>query len=226
MHPLADDYPDFSPYHYAADDPITNVDEDGLDPISSLAQLACPGVKAALLTTFDLVHIGVTAAMNIGRIAVVQEVRGLTTTSVQVGNLTAITLRGSSDAYKSATTLGILGRNNLSSYKTPEEKAAYLRGRLIGDAAAAAQGSGEVPTGGGMALTTGLETLGWGVVAGAAVSAHGYTTELLATKDAAICMKELYELSATGSTPEIKPYKELKKEPQLVEVFAFAVRSC
>ena len=32
--PLADDFPEFSGYQYAANDPIMNIDEDGLDPIS------------------------------------------------------------------------------------------------------------------------------------------------------------------------------------------------
>ena len=39
--PLTDDYPALSSYHYALNDPITNIDEDGLSGLSVVQQVAC-----------------------------------------------------------------------------------------------------------------------------------------------------------------------------------------
>ncbi len=39
LDPLADDYPLYTPYQYAGNDPIANIDLDGLEPLDALRSL-------------------------------------------------------------------------------------------------------------------------------------------------------------------------------------------
>jgi hypothetical protein len=119
----------------------------------------------------------------------------------KIGSTTAhlalIAAKGTRDALYNANTIGFydaFGGNHLSSYDDDYEKAAYLRGRLAGDAIASAQSAHEINIGGGTALATGFETVGVGAAAGGALATHGLGMGVTATADAAWTLKQLYKL--------------------------------
>ena len=47
--PLSDDYDALTPYHYAANDPVGNSDEDGLGVISDVGMVACAGTNSSFV---------------------------------------------------------------------------------------------------------------------------------------------------------------------------------
>lgn len=129
LDPLTNDYPELTPYQYASNEPIANVDMDGLEKYLSLEPVV---IKATLKSA--------------------PKVTNLTTKIIE--RLSLITARGVSDALVNANTFGLsdaMGNNHLDFYESSDEKIAYLRGRLGGDAIAAAQGSSEVDGGVGAA---------------------------------------------------------------------------
>jgi RHS repeat-associated protein len=71
--PLTDDYPALSGYHYALNDPITNIDEDGLSALSPVQQVACwAGQSAALvglMNTLRTVEQIASISVNVAKIA-------------------------------------------------------------------------------------------------------------------------------------------------------------
>ena len=127
-------------------------------------------------------------------------------------SLAGIYTRGTSDALYNANTIGLydaFGGNHLNSYDDPYEQQAYLKGRLGGDAIATAQSAAEINVGGGVALSTGIETVGVGAAAGGALALHGAGMGATAAADAGWSLKKLYQLnisttaaSDVGSTPK------------------------
>jgi hypothetical protein len=109
-------------------------------------------------------------------------------------DLAIISTRGLRDALVHAHTFGLFGNDNSDDYLIPNQKAAYWRGRLVGDATAIAMGHGEMRTGGGIALATGGETLGLGALGGAAVAGYGGSAVYNATRDAAATTQKLATL--------------------------------
>ncbi len=54
MDPLTDDYPHYTPYQYAGNEPIANVDLDGLEPLPSIVK---PGTWFNLPQTLSTINI-------------------------------------------------------------------------------------------------------------------------------------------------------------------------
>ncbi len=135
LDPLTDDYPHYTPYQYAGNEPIANVDLDGLEEYQVLETVVIKGISKKAAST------GASLATKLAT------------------RLSLIALQGTSDAIVNANTIGVsdglFGTNRLDSYDNASEKSAYLRGRLVGDAAALAQSGAEMNAGGGIALTTG-----------------------------------------------------------------------
>jgi RHS repeat-associated protein len=177
LDPLTDDYPELTNYQYASDEPIANVDMDGLEAYQTLEPVI---IKASIKSA--------------------SKATGLATKVIE--RLSLITARGVSDALVNANTFGLsdlMGNNHLDSYENPDDKAAYLRGRIGGDALAAAQGSSEVEGGTGAALTTGIVTGGVGAAAGLFIGLHGAGVGGTAAYDAAWALKKLYQLDASAN---------------------------
>lgn len=62
LDPLTFEYPFMTPYQYASNDPIANIDIDGLEGCKILAQVACPGVTQHMST----LAANIIAGMNMG----------------------------------------------------------------------------------------------------------------------------------------------------------------
>jgi RHS repeat-associated protein len=124
----------------------------------------------------------------------------------------AIVLRGSSNAFANANSMGIsdhlwgfLCTDNLDDYSTDYDKSLYLNGRILGDVAAAFQGAVEVSGGLGAAAAAGkvafasggTTTVGSGITAiGAlAVAGHGALNGKAAAEDLAWSLKKLAGLN-------------------------------
>ncbi len=192
LDPLTDDYPFLTPYQYASNDPVTNVDVDGLEgQIVTWAQ----GVQSGE----DVFHNSLESVTVTFRpvAAAAKSAKGLSSAA----RIAQIVARGAADALANANSLGlydIFGGNHLSSYGEPQEQAAYLRGRVAGDVAAGAQATNEIEAGGGVALTTGVETVGFGAIVGGAIALHGAGAGAVAVVDAAKSLKILYQLNITA----------------------------
>jgi RHS repeat-associated protein len=197
LDPLTWDYPELTNYQYASNDPISNIDIDGLEGGSAVS------------FTYDIAK----TASNFTFAPRVAAATASTATKVGTSVLTRlalITARGVSDALYNANTLGFydaFGGNHLSSYSDEYEQAAYLRGKLGGDAIATAQSITEINTGGGIALSTGIGTAGVGAAAGGALAAHGVAMGATAAADAGWALKKLYQLniSSTAAGDALSP---------------------
>ncbi|MDR3715623.1 MAG: hypothetical protein P4L51_22665 [Puia sp.] len=127
------------------------------------------------------------------------------------------------------------GGNHLSSYEDTYEQAAYLHGRMVGDAAGMVQGGQEITNGGAFALAT-AETGGGAIAGGGAL--HGAGMELVASKDIAWSLARLYQLnfaavsdgssstnqnqSPTGPTNSQSKPVNFSKTPKATELRAWA----
>jgi RHS repeat-associated protein len=225
MDPLTDDYPFLSQYNYAGNDPVTNIDVDGLfgaiastaDVGIQLKEVVIVGYKTArtssMLTSLAASVVSVTIKVAISASNFINKC----ITSEQAGAganrwaayLKQVAGRGSADALLNANELGLydlFGGNHVDTYATIEEKEAYLRGRIAGDAVSMVQGGIEIQSGGGTAAATGIETAGVGALAGGALALHGLGTAGIAANDAAASMAKLIELEAilkaSGGTGE------------------------
>ena len=199
LDPLTDDYPELTPYQYASNDPITNIDIDGLE--GGLSVLG----KSSTLENITITSITRSASNASGVVRLTVD-------------LSLIATRGAADAIKNANSFGLhdyFGGNHLDEYKNIEEKKAYLRGRISGDAIAIAQGGSEFNAGSGTA-GAGLAT-GPGAVfittGGVLVAVHGGAVGLTATSDAAWAIKQLYKLniSSGGTTGRNKASSDAPK---------------
>ncbi len=198
LDPLTDDYPDVSPYHYAGNEPIGNIDFMGLGVETGLTSATAKSLQSVVVT---------------GTRAAVQTTASVSGSLLRVGlagvlagsRLGAIKARGMSDALYNANTIGLhdaFGGNHLNDYSDFYEQEAYLQGRIAGDILSIAQGVSEGQWGGGVAITTGIETAGVGAAAGLVVALHGVGVSAIATADIAnstLALKKLYQLNASGA---------------------------
>ncbi len=230
LDPLSDDFPMLTPFQYASDDPISNIDLDGLEAALStsfstaqvLGQVVVTPVRTAttaatvtstLKTIVNLTSIAVNSAMIASNI-----INGhLNTKSAGNGGpgyqayLQLVATRGALDAIANANTVGLydlFGGNHTDDYNTPEIKAAYLRGRLVGDAFSMAQGDIEIKGGLTAAVATGGETLGVGAAGGVVVALHGAGTGAVATNDAVWTIAKLVKLGVVlKATPPASTFE-------------------
>jgi len=228
LDPFSDDYASMTPFQYASNDPIANIDLDGLEGALStsfstaqvLGQVVVTPVRTAtaastvtstLKTIVNFTSIAVNSAMIASNI--INHV-----SSGPAGNggpkyqayLQLVATRGALDAIANANSLGLydlFGGNHTESYSTPEEQAAYLRGRLVGDAFSMAQGDFEIKGGLTAAAVTGGETLGVGAAGGAVVALHGAGTGAVATNDAVWTFARLAKVTVVLKAASAKPPK-------------------
>jgi hypothetical protein len=197
LDPWTDYYPNVSPYHYAGNEPIGNIDFLGLGVETGLTSATAKSLQGVVVT---------------GTRAAVQTTASLSSSILRIGlaganaasRLGLITARGASDALYNANTVGLydaFGGNHLNEYSVFDEQEAYLKGRLGGDAIAIAQGASEVLSSGGIA-TTGVVTVGVGAAAGLVVGLHGTGVAAVATSDIIktnAALKQLYQLNASAA---------------------------
>ncbi|MFT3748127.1 MAG: RHS repeat-associated core domain-containing protein [Agriterribacter sp.] len=227
MDPLADGNSDFSPYSYAANDPIGNIDYLGLDPISALSTTA---ETAITLSTVTITAVKATSTA-ISTVSLASKIISITSITLQVANTAcnlinssittsgvgsvdpgrrfAIESRGFNHAFRSALTLGMsewFTSDPLKDYSTDQEKLWYLQGRLKGDAAAAAFSLAETDVGTGGLVTTGAT--GVGAVVSGGVIAHGMAVSIKTGIDIALTWEKIYKLNMAGSSGSLsKSYK-------------------
>jgi RHS repeat-associated protein len=193
--PLADNYPDLSPYQYAGNEPIGNIDFMGLGIETGLTAGTAKMLEGVIVGGGKA--LGKTAASFTSSLA-----RAVFTGANQAGRLALIAARGVSDALYNANTIGLydaFGGNHLDEYTDPYEQQAYLKGRQSGDILAIAQGAIEVKAGASIAITTGIETAGIGAAGGAVVGLHGTGVSATAVSDLAWCVKKLYQLNISST---------------------------
>ncbi|MDR3715621.1 MAG: hypothetical protein P4L51_22655 [Puia sp.] len=155
-------------------------------------------------TTAKIVQASISIANNICR-----------TIAAQAGAAhPLIATQGAADALANANTVGlydVFGGNHLSSYEDTYEQAAYLHGRMVGDAAGMVQGGQEITSGGAFALAT-AET-GGGAIAGGSVALHGAGMELVASKDIAWSLARLYQLNFAAVSDGSSEPKDQSSSP-------------
>lgn len=70
LDPLTDDYPELTPYQYASDEPIANVDVDGLEKFTSLTPVVVQGAKKSVpLATTNVFKLSTKIIPTLGNIA-------------------------------------------------------------------------------------------------------------------------------------------------------------
>ncbi|RFS21146.1 hypothetical protein DVR12_17580 [Chitinophaga silvatica] len=176
--PLAKSYPFNSVYAYAENSPINFVDLDGLEKLSQ-----------QYLNSID--------NNNGPRLKVIKEDK----------SLSQIAARGGFDAALNANSLGISDytgvTDHLNEYQKPDEREAYIRGRIGGGVASAVQGLFEISGGASGGLATAGPTLGGGAIVGAGVVAHGFVVGSYAMADIGKMLAQLRQLnSSSGESPE------------------------
>jgi hypothetical protein len=186
---LTDNYPDLTPYQYASDEPIANIDIDGLEG-QNVAAASLNGAEAAIVTP------------SAGQL--MRKASSMAASAVEKlsGNLAVIAARGAIDAMANANSLGsydffvsVVSHPHIEDYSTLDEQDAYLDGQFKGYVGAALQGMSEVDIGGG-AAALGFATGGVGTVGAGVVVIHGVAVTAIATADAVKIMKQLYLLRA------------------------------
>ena len=201
-----------SPYTGMGNDPTNSIDPSGGDvlPIglvfkvgSSAAQAG--GTAAQVLGTVSRGVNVFQAALSVTSIIFhAATILGNNVGTQGVGDRDRIYARGLNDAYWGAFTLGIseLFGTNLSDYRDPYDQAAYLRGRLAGDALAVVQSATEIESGGGAALGGLASGPGAAVIStgGAVALSHGAAMGYRATSDAAWVTAKLIKLNLSLKT--------------------------
>ena len=210
--PIAESYASLSPYLYAYNDPIRNVDVDGLfgegilsksfETAQWLTQAVVTPARAASATSVltGLARLTTTfTGLAIQGVVVASNVLNTSITTAPAGDHDAIYRRGRSDALLNANLLGIpnllhnlpwplgQGHDPLDDYDNDADRQAYLDGRANGDGWALAQATAEVEGGSGIA-GAGLGTgPGAAVIStgGLIVAGHGAGVGAAATADAA-----------------------------------------
>mgnify|MGYP001557636762 CR=1 FL=1 len=236
LDPLTDYYPFYTPFQFAGNDPIANVDIDGLEPGGAVGGAA--SAMGGFTYTYNAgtsLFLGpaahaISAAATSGK-GVLNLISSLTSilvkTSVATCNIintsfntegigpgerALINARGFSDALYNANVFGLydlFGGNHLKEYSDPEDQKSYLTGRLLGDAAAVGFSLTEIESGGGTALATAIETGGVGALIGIGIAIHGAGTGSVAANDAVWVLQKLYKLSSasSGTVAEVVPKK-------------------
>lgn len=157
--PLSRDYPWNSPYAFSENDPINFIDLEGLEKSPTAAQMTQVISKAARL------------GMSTGRDLLIFTIGY----GESIMNANSI---GAFDGYK-----GFTGTETIHKFASIRDQRMYTAGRITGDVAAMIQGGSQMKFGGGLALTTGGETLGAGAVAGGVVALHGAGVGITAELD-------------------------------------------
>lgn len=226
--PLTDRNSFFSPYAYAENDPIGNIDFLGLDAVSTLVsglsttadkaitlgEIAITAVRSSSQVTSIAGKIISTTTIVLSSVAAVSNVINTEMGTAGVGpgdpaRLAGIRIRGTGDAALNAQLLGLydlFGGNHLDGYTTVEERRAYLEGRVLGDAGVLGLTIPRMLQGLTAAGVTAGETLGLGGVAGLAYAAHAGAAGQAAIQDAVVSLQKLYQLNmAANSTPSPPP---------------------
>jgi RHS repeat-associated protein len=162
--PLKDEFPWNSPYAFAENDVINNIDLDGAEKLS----------KDELL---EFQKWNDTRLKQIGRNL----------------HLQLIALRGASDAVFNASFLGLpdlFSGTNLGDYTDVAEQEAYLRGRIGGDIGYQLFALSEIGSGGGIAGGSG----GTLAIAGGAVALHGVAGGATALFDLGWSVRKLLDV--------------------------------
>jgi len=216
MDPLTDYYSFFSPYLYAANEPIGNIDFMGMGPetgltaatakvIGEVVVKAAARTATAVATTANVLSRVISISTTIIQTSIsVANIINSSITTTQVGDRALIVARGSADAILNANTVGLTdffgSTSNLDDYSDPDDQAAYLEGRLLGDAFVMAQSAAEISgglkVGGSLALTSG----GTSAIAGGVVIVHGVAIRAVAINDAAWATAKLLKLNASAKT--------------------------
>jgi RHS repeat-associated protein len=225
--PLTDYFPFLTPYQYASCEPIANIDLDGLESVGSIGGATsvardfayvyqAASTSMMWITPIVRTASGVSAGSNIlSTVISISSIviqTSITVTNAinngintkQAGDRALIVARGSADAILNANTFGLTdffgSTSNLGDYSEPDDQAAYLEGRLLGDAFVMAQSaaeiSGGIKVGGSLALTSG----GTSAIAGGAVIVHGVAIRAVAMNDAAWATAKLLQLNASAKT--------------------------
>ena len=157
--PLARDYPWNSPYAFSENDPINFIDLEGKEKSPTAAQMEIILAKVGEL-------------------------------SKSTGEDLTIFMLGVAESLLNANTLGAfdLGKGltdneSINKFEEIRDKRLYTAGRIAGDLLAMSQSGTQITYGHGIALTTGLETVGAGAVVGEVVAAHGLGVGIAADID-------------------------------------------
>jgi RHS repeat-associated protein len=190
--PLYKDYSMYTPYQYANNSPIGQIDVDG--------EVGKPSIYKRLRDVYETL------------------LKKLDKKSVEY----AILIRGASNALVSANTLtisdhlpGAWNTDNVNDYRSDYHKSLYLLGRIGGDALAIIQGEAEITGGLGAASGAGQVALASGgtaivgssavAIGGLVVAAHGGGVTVVAAADIGASIKQLAALEdAWGDAPKKK----------------------
>lgn len=149
MDPLTDDYPHYTPYQYAGNEPIANVDLDGLEQLSSIFN--------------DLQGVIVTSTKRVAK----KTLNLLNQVALHTASLTA----GAINAYTSNQLLGVGRADAVSAGWTNSYGLAFQIGQKVGDAFSMITGAAEA-TGG---VTGELASFGVATPIAIPLTAHGLT---------------------------------------------------
>jgi RHS repeat-associated protein len=205
--PLTDFYSKFSPYLYAGNDPIENVDIFGLGPETGLTAATAKEIGGVIITSVRATTKVATTVTDLGMVGLRLSISFFSSTTTvingsfatdQIGDRIEITNRGRYDALTNANFGGLPdlwgSTANLDDYTDLYDQEAYLLGRLSGDALAILQSMAEVEGGikggGSLALASG----GSSVVGAAAVVTHGASVGVTATYDASWATVKLLQV--------------------------------
>ncbi len=70
LDPLTDEYPELTPYQYASDEPITNVDRDGLELLNSVGDVGSAISHVTLVTDAEMLAAKASGALSVVKSAV------------------------------------------------------------------------------------------------------------------------------------------------------------
>ncbi|MBX3254205.1 MAG: RHS repeat-associated core domain-containing protein [Chitinophagaceae bacterium] len=233
MDPLADGNSGFSPYSYAANDPIGNIDFLGLDAITST--LSTTAETAITLGTVTITAVKATSA-GLSTVSLASKVISITSITLRTVNtacniinsnittsgvgggdpvkLALISAQGMGDAGTNAMLLGIPNMfgsyNHENDYTDIEEKRAYLEGRLMGDAAVLGTTVPRMLSALGTAAA-GSETVVVGI-AGLLAAAHAGASGQAAVQDVITVVQKLYQLNMSSTAGSDATNNEIKQE--------------
>ena len=214
LDPLTDSYPELTPYQYASNDPILNIDVDGLEGSGSeLGKVMISNMTAAELIKpyVDGVIVRPTSAQLYRLLFKVIQRTQVT------ARLALITATGAADADVHAKTIGIWNVDHTEEYTNPADKMFYIYGRINADVINVINGTNEIRAGAGIVRAGAAlapESGGAGLVvsgAGALTMLHGTGRALVATVDFAKSVTELYKVYrvySVSSSPKHDPSRD------------------
>jgi RHS repeat-associated protein len=227
LDPLTDQYPFLTPFQYAGNDPVSNVDIDGLEACPTTAgTLLGTGMDAAgLMTTFIRITSIASMTLNVFRTYVDVVNNSTMETMVVQSNIGDLInggfatsgagddpySKGVHDAWWNAQTFGatdfwhsVWHGNPVNQFDNDYDKERYLLGRAHGDAIVTAQALIEGTIGGGIAgggVVTGPGEVVLGP-AGVLVMGHAASLGVMVAKDLIWVRAQLQMIEATSGTSE------------------------